>query len=157
MVSKCDTVATLQASQQRPSCRCSHSIRLQKMGSVFDILTTLPRSFVIAFAQGYFDSNLSIIGFFWPYVTLNRNKSPFSWTPKPWYGFCNLPKTNSTKKKPSKFDTPKYLTGDRKKSGLASELITRVLEQLEPNGQVLRIADKICNILVYIRFLYVEN
>ena len=50
-----------------------------------------------------------------------------------------------------------HVRGDRKKSGLASELITRVLEQLEPNGQVLRIADNICNILVYIRFLYVEN
>ena len=49
------------------------------------------------------------------------------------------------------------LRGDKKKSGLASEAVTRVLVQLEPNGQILRIADNICNILVYIRFLYVEN
>ena len=51
----------------------------------------------------------------------------------------------------------RVIRGVRKKSGLASELITLVLEQLEPNGQVLRIADNICNIFVYIRFLYVEN
>ena len=43
------------------------------------------------------------------------------------------------------------------KSGLASETITRVPGQLEQNGQVLQIPHNICNNLVYIRFLYVEN
>ena len=47
--------------------------------------------------------------------------------------------------------------GGQKKSGLASEAITRVLRQLEQNGQVLRNPYNICKILVYSSFGYVEN
>ena len=49
------------------------------------------------------------------------------------------------------------LRGELKKSGLASEAITRVLRQLEQNGQVLRNPYNICKILVYSSFGYVEN
>ena len=38
------------------------------------------------------------------------------------------------------------------KSGLASEAVTRDIEQLEQNGQVLRIPHIICNNLVYSSF-----
>ena len=43
------------------------------------------------------------------------------------------------------------------KSGLAPEAVTRVLRQLEQNGQVLRNPYNICKILVYSSFGYVEN
>ena len=49
------------------------------------------------------------------------------------------------------------IRGELKKSGLASEAITRVLRQLEQNGQVLRNPYNICKILVYSSFGYVEN
>ena len=42
-----------------------------------------------------------------------------------------------------------HIRGELKKSGLASEVITRVLRQLEQNGQVLRNPYNICKILVY--------
>ena len=42
--------------------------------------------------------------------------------------------------------------GEHKKSGLTSEALTRVLEQLEQNGQVLQIPHIICNNLVYSSF-----
>ena len=64
-----------------------------------------------------------------------------------------VPLSNSIKQETSK----RWLIvskGCPQKSGLASKLITRVLEQLESNGQVLRIADNICNILVYIWFFW---
>ena len=53
--------------------------------------------------------------------------------------------------------TQKLLRGELKKSGLGSEAITRVLRQLEQNGQVLRNPYNICKILVYSSFGYVEN
>ena len=42
--------------------------------------------------------------------------------------------------------------GEHKKSGLTSEALTRVLEQLEQNGQVIQIPHIICNNLVYSSF-----
>ena len=47
--------------------------------------------------------------------------------------------------------------GDKNKSGLASEAVTRVLEQLEQNGKVLQIPYKICKNLTYISILWVKN
>ena len=47
--------------------------------------------------------------------------------------------------------------GCAKKSGLASEALTRVQEQLEQNGQFLQIPYKNSVILVYSSFFYLEN
>ena len=44
-----------------------------------------------------------------------------------------------------------------KKSGLASEALTRVKEQLEQNGPFLQIPYNNCVILVYSSFFYLEN
>ena len=49
------------------------------------------------------------------------------------------------------------IRGGAKKSGLASEVITRVVGKLELNGQVLRIPCLISVNLMYSSLYYVEN
>ena len=57
----------------------------------------------------------------------------------------------------SKGSVRRTVRGGQKKSGLASEAISRILRQLEENGQVVRNPYNICKILVYSSFGYVEK
>ena len=54
-------------------------------------------------------------------------------------------------------EVTKMLRGVPKKTGLASEPITRVLEQVSKNGQVLLNPHNICVNLVYSSFFQLEN